>query len=305
MTTITPTTRSLTAKGATEVTDSWIPGVASTEDDVDVSHLAAPTYLGARTPPRSFGILLRALVPVLAFVLWWQATSQGWVSRTTIASPGQVWDAFREIQTNGQLRDFVGASAGRAGWGIVIGVTVGLVLGLTAGLTALAEGVVDPAMQMLRTIPFLALSPLFILWFGIDEQYKIILIAYATSLPMYAYAYLGVRNVDRKVVEAARGFGLKGWRLSLRVILPSALPNVLMALRICLAISMTALIVAEGIGTDKGIGYLVLLGKQYFRTDYMMLSIVLYALLGLGFDALIRVVERLAMPWRRHTTIRG
>jgi sulfonate transport system permease protein len=89
------------------------------------------------------------------------------------------------------------------------------------------------------------------------------------------------------------------------VILPSALPNVLMALRICLALSMTALIIAEGIGTNKGIGYLVLIGKQYFRPDYMMLSIVLYAVLGLLFDALIRVVERYAMPWRTHTTMRG
>jgi sulfonate transport system permease protein len=107
------------------------------------------------------------------------------------------------------------------------------------------------------------------------------------------------------MIESARGFGLSGPRLVRKVILPSALPNILMALRICLALTMTALIVAEGIGTDKGIGYLVLLGKQYFRTDYMFLSIVLYAVLGVAFDVVIRIIERTAMPWRRHTTIRG
>lgn len=269
------------------------------------AHLAPPRYLGLRRQPKALAAVLRTTVPVGLFLLWWVSTAQGWISKKNFASPGQVWDAFREIQKSGQLREFAIASAGRAGWGIAIGVTIGLVLGVIAGLTALAEGVVDPAMQMLRAIPFIALSPLFILWFGIDEKFKIVLIAYATSLPMYAYTYLGVRNVDRKVVEAARGFGLRGWRLTAKVILPSALPNVLMALRICLALSMTALIIAEGVGTDKGIGYLVLLGKQYFRTDYIMLSIALYAVLGLVFDVLIRVVERLAMPWRAHTTIRG
>src|SRR5262249_16348394 len=124
-------------------------------------------------------------------------------------------------------------------------------------------------------------------------------------LPMYGYAYLGVRNVDRKVVEAARGFGLKGPWLVVKVIIPSALPNILMALRICLALTMTALIVAESIGTNKGIGYRVRLGKQYFRVDYRFLSIVLYAILGIAFDIVVRLLERYAMPWRRHTTIRG
>jgi sulfonate transport system permease protein len=298
----------MTALSSAPVVDIRVddrPSEPTSPDGEDLAHLQRPAYLGQRKQSRVVNLIVRASVPVALFLLWWLSTRNGWVSTKTLASPSQVWTAFREIQQNGQLKDFVFASAGRAGWGIAIGVTIGLVLGLAAGLTALAEGVVDPTMQMLRTIPFIALSPLFILWFGIDEKYKIVLIAYATSLPMYAYAYLGVRNVDRKVVEAARGFGLRGWRLTAKVILPSALPNVLMALRICLALSMTALIIAEGIGTNKGIGYLVLLGKQYFRTDYMMLSIVLYAVLGLVFDALIRVVERYAMPWRRHTTIRG
>ena len=118
---------------------------------------------------------------------------------------------------------------------------------------------------------------------------------------MYAYTYLGVRNVDRKVVEAARGFGLRGRRLLLEVILPAALPNLLMALRICLAISVVGLIAAEQVGTTKGIGYLVMLAKQYYRPDYMVLCVVLYAALGLVFDVLVRLLERYAMPVARHS----
>lgn len=269
------------------------------------AHLEAPEYLGERHQPRWLGAALRISVPAALFALWWWYTRPGRADPTMFASPSAVWDAFREIQQNGQLSEFVAASAGRAFWGLLIGAGIGLVFGVAAGLTRLSEQLIDPTLNIVRAVPFLALMPLFILWFGIDERFKIVLIATATSLPMYGYAYLGVRNVDRKVIEAARGFGLRGPRLVAKVIIPSALPNILMALRICLALTMTALIIAEGIGTDKGIGYLVLLGKQYYRTDYMFLSIVLYAVLGVVFDVLVRIVERLAMPWRRHTTIRG
>jgi len=271
----------------------------------DTALLESPAYLGARQRPGWVGALVRCSVPVLLMALWWWYTRPGRADPNIFASPAAVWGAFREIQHNGQLSSFLLASASRAGWGLLLGAGIGLVLGVGAGLTALSEQLIDPTMNIVRTVPFLALMPLFILWFGIDEKFKIILIATATSLPMYGYAYLGVRNVDRKVIEAARGFGLKGPRLVAKVIVPSALPNILMALRICLALTMTALIIAEGIGTDKGIGYLVLLGKQYFRTDYMFLSIVLYAILGVAFDVIVRLLERFSMPWRRHTTMRG
>lgn len=293
---------------ATPVVARPAAGVAShdaTSTADATADLETPQYLGERHQPRWLGAATRISVPVALFALWWWYTRPGRADPTMFASPSAVWDALREIQQNGQLSEFVAASAGRAFWGLLIGAGVGLVLGVAAGLTRLSEQLIDPTMNIVRAVPFLALMPLFVLWFGIDEQFKIVLIATATSLPMYGYAYLGVRNVDRKVIEAARGFGLRGPRLVAKVIVPSALPNILMALRICLALTMTALIIAEGIGTDKGIGYLVLLGKQYYRTDYMFLSIVLYAVLGVVFDVLVRSIERLAMPWRRHTTIRG
>src|SRR5690606_5870590 len=144
------------------------------------------------------------------------------------------------------------------------------------------------------------LVPLFIVWFGVGDGFKVILIAFSAWGPMYAYTYTGVRNVDRKVVEAARGFGLSGVALAREVILPSAPPNILMALRISMSISLAGLIAAEGVGATAGIGYLVTLSGQYYRNDYMVLCIVMYAGIGILIDVFTRLLERFAMPWRRH-----
>jgi sulfonate transport system permease protein len=269
-----------------------------------VPDLERPQFLGTLPRPRSLSIVVRASVPVLLLATWWFLTSAEKVSPTVLASPGAVARALLELYQTGELRQFLVASFARVGAGVGVGVSVGLVLDISSGLSALGEDIVDPTMQMLRAVPFLALAPLLISWFGIDETFKVVLIACASTFPMYAYSYLGVRNVDRKMVEAARSFGLRRWRLLVQVILPSTLPSILMALRICLAISVVGLIAAEQVGTTRGIGYLVLLAKQYFRQDYMVLCILLYASLGLLFDGLIRFLERICMPWRRHSTIR-
>lgn len=270
-----------------------------------LERLEKPAFLGEKKRPRALSIVARVSVPLTLFLLWWWGSSSGRIPSSVLASPREVALAFIELEESGQLKEFVLASLNRSVFGVTLGVSVGLLLGIGAGLSALGEELVDPTMQMLRAVPFLAVVPLFISWFGIDEEFKIILIASSSAFPMYAYSYLGVRNVDRKVVEAARGFGLRGFRLLTQVILPSALPNLLMALRICLAISVVGLIAAEQVGTTKGIGYLVLLAKQYYRPDYMVLCVVLYAVLGLCFDGFIRVLERVTMPWRRHTAVRG
>ncbi|WP_406229404.1 ABC transporter permease [Nocardia sp. NBC_01009] len=266
--------------------------------------LAAPRSRVERRRPAWFSIPLRFLLPALIFAVWWIGAATGAVSEQVLAGPPRVWTAFSELLDSGQLVDFALASFVRAALGVAIGVTVGLVLGLLAGLSGLGEELVDSTMQIVRAVPFLALVPLFIAWFGIDELYKVLLIAVATVAPMYAYTYLGVRNVDRKMVEAARGFGLGGPRLVLEVILPSALPGILMALRVCLSISITGLIAAEQVGTREGVGYLVTLAQEYNRTDYMVLCVVLYALLGLVFDGLVRTIEKFAMPWRKQVAIR-
>jgi sulfonate transport system permease protein len=270
----------------------------------DVALLRSPRYLGIRPRSRKLSLLLRASIPVALLVGWWYGTTTGRIPEAVLASPREVVSALIDLKESGELSAFLLASLYRAGFGLALGVSVGLTFGVLSGLTALGEELVDPTMQMLRSVPFLALVPLLISWFGIDERFKIVLIAAASAFPMYAYSYLGVRGVDRKLVEAARGFGLHGWRLLVTVILPGALPNLLMALRICMAISVVGLIAAEQVGTTKGIGYLVLLAKQYYRQDYMVLCIVFYATLGLLLDGFIRLLERTLMPWRRGSTMR-
>ncbi|MEU5692798.1 ABC transporter permease [Actinosynnema sp. NPDC020468] len=267
--------------------------------------LAEPEFLGEKSRNRWLSLALRASVPTLLLVAWWYTTSRGLVSTEVLASPGQVVRAFGELVETGQLWDYALASFRRAGLGVGIGVGVALVLGLVSGLTRLGEELVDATVQIVRVVPFLALVPLFISWFGVDEAFKVALIAVSSASPMYAYTYLGVRSVDRKVIEAVRGFGLRGTRLAIGVILPSALPNILMALRICLGISLVGLIAAEQVGATEGIGYLVTLAQQYYRNDYMVLCIVIYAAIGIGVDLVIRLVERTAMPWRRHGTASG
>ncbi|MEV0679383.1 ABC transporter permease [Actinosynnema sp. NPDC050436] len=267
--------------------------------------LEEPAFLGTKSRNRWLSLALRAGVPALLLAAWWYSTAHDLVSTEVLASPGQVVRAFWELVGTGQLRDYALASFGRAGLGVGIGVGVALVLGLVSGLTRLGEELVDATVQIVRVVPFLALVPLFISWFGVDEAFKVALIAVSSASPMYAYTYLGVRSVDRKVVEAVRGFGLTGWRLAVGVIVPSALPNILMALRICLGISLVGLIAAEQVGATEGIGYLVTLAQQYYRNDYMVLCIVVYAVIGIGVDLVIRLVERTAMPWLRHGAATG
>lgn len=271
----------------------------------DATALERPVFLGVLPRSRSLSFVVRTSVPVVLLLSWWYGSTFGLIPSSILASPKEVLLAFLELVETGQFGEFLRASLSRAGLGVLLGVSIGLVFGAMAGLTTLGEELIDPTLQMLRAVPFLAVVPLYISWFGIDEQFKVLLIASSSAFPMYAYSYLGVRGVDRKLIEAARGFGLKGTRLLWQVILPSALPNLLMALRICLAISVVGLIAAEQVGTTEGIGYLVLLAKQYYRQDYMVLCVVLYAVLGLFFDLFIRLLERYTMPWRRHTTVRG
>ncbi|MFE3187476.1 ABC transporter permease [Nocardia sp. NPDC059240] len=273
-------------------------------DATSTPGLAPPRLRVERRRPAWLSVPLRFLLPALLIAAWWIGSATGALSPQVLAGPPKVWSALTELARSGQLADFAAASFTRAALGVALGVGAGLGLGLVAGLSTLGEELVDSTLQIVRAVPFLALVPLFIAWFGIDELYKVLLIAVATIAPMYAYTYLGVRNVDRKLVEAARGFGLTGPRLVLEVILPAALPSVLMALRVCLSISITGLIAAEQVGTTEGVGYLVTLAQEYNRTDYMVLCVVLYALLGLVFDGAVRLVERFAMPWRRQVALR-
>ena len=213
-------------------------------------------------------------------------------------------DTFADLWQHQQLLHQVTTSLRRALTGAAFGVSIGLVLGAIAGLWRIGEELLDSSLQMLRTIPFLALVPLFIVWLGIGETPKIVLIAMATVFPMYLNTYNGVRSVDRKVLEGMRSFGVTGWRLVRDVVFPLALPSILTGLRFALGVSVLALIAAEQINSSAGLGYLMLQAQNYQQGDVLVVCIIIYAALGLLADILVRVLERFTMPWRSSVSTR-
>jgi sulfonate transport system permease protein len=248
--------------------------------------------------PGRLTLARRAIAPLLLVLLWVVATVAGLIDPSVLPSPAGVAKGFVSLWTQQDLLGQIEVSLGRALAGGAIGMSLGLVFGAVAGLTRLGEELFDALLQMLRTVPFLALVPLFIVWFGIGEFPKLLLIALATSFPMYLNTYTGVRNVDRKVIEAARVFGLEGARLVREVVLPLALPSILTGVRYALGISVLVLIAAEQINASSGIGYLLNSAQLYQRVDVLLICIVIYALLGLAADLSVRLLERLLMPWR-------
>ncbi|MEY0428023.1 aliphatic sulfonate ABC transporter permease SsuC, partial [Providencia rettgeri] len=164
--------------------------------------------------------------------------------------------------------------------GFSIGGSLGLILGLISGLSRWGERLLDTSIQMLRNVPHLALIPLVILWFGIDESAKIFLVALGTLFPIYINTWHGIRNIDRGLVEMARSYGLSGIPLFIHVILPGALPSIMVGVRFALGLMWLTLIVAETISANSGIGYLAMNAREFLQTDVVVVAIILYALLG-------------------------
>ncbi len=215
-----------------------------------------------------------------------------------LASPPAVLSAAVDLWRSGQLSQALGVSLVRAGTGLFFGVTAGLVLGVVAGFSRIGDDLLDSAMQTLRALPFLSLVPLFMVWFGIGEAARIILIAVATTFPMYVSTAGAVRNTDRKLLEAARTFGLGRLAVIRQIVLPGALPSLLSGLRLSTTLSVIALIAAEEINSTAGLGYLMSEAQDFSRTDILTVCILIYGLIGLTADILIRGLERVLMPWR-------
>jgi sulfonate transport system permease protein len=255
-----------------------------------------------RSRRRSLGV--RLLVPIAIFVAWWILTVTNVIPSTTLSTPGATWDAFVQLLLHQDLVGDVGVSIRRAVLGLALGAGVGLILGIIVGLTRLGEELLDASMQMLRTVPYPALIFLFIVWFGIGEASHVLLIALATLFPMYLNTANGVRNVDRRVVEAARSFGVQGWQLVRRVVVPLAMPSIMTGLRFSAGISVIALVFTESIGASQGIGYLVSQANSLQQIPILVVCIIIYAVIGITADISVRVLERYTMPWRRHQAVR-
>lgn len=249
-------------------------------------------------PASAFGrLLLPWLVPTLLVIAWQLAGSYGWLSARILPPPLAVLEAAGSLADSGALWQHVRISALRAFSGLAVGGGLGLIAGLLTGLFKPAEVLLDSTLQMVRNVPPLALIPLVILWFGIDEGAKLFLVATGVFFPIYINTFHGIRAVDAGLIEMARSYGLRGWPLYRDVILPGALPSILVGLRYALGLMWVILIVAETISAQSGIGYMTMNAREFLQTDVVVVGILLYAALGKLADFAAKTLERLWLRW--------
>jgi sulfonate transport system permease protein len=234
----------------------------------------------------------------LALISVWQLASQvGWLSSRILPEPLAVAKAFWSLAESGELWTHVRKSLWRAVSAFLVGGSVGLAFGLLTGTSRRAELLLDTTIQMIRNIPALALIPLVILWFGIDEAAKLFLVSIGVFFPVYINTFHGIRAVDKGLIEMAKSYGLSGWPLYRDVILPGALPSILVGVRFALGLVWVLLIVSETISAQSGIGYMTMNAREFMQTDVVLVGILLYALLGKLADVLARQLERWWLRW--------
>ncbi|OZU87619.1 alkanesulfonate transporter permease subunit [Virgibacillus indicus] len=237
------------------------------------------------------------VLPIVIIVLWQILGQYKIITSTLLPTPVEVVQAGIRLFNTGELQEHVLISTQRALIGFVIGGLVGFIFGLLNGTILFVEKMVDTTIQMVRTIPHLALIPLVVLWFGIDETAKIFLVAVGVMFPIYINTFNGIKNVDGKLIEMGSVYGLSRWKLFTNIILPGSLPAILVGIRYALGVMWISLIVAETIGADSGIGFMATSAREFMQMDIVVLTIVLYAILGKLSDFVAKVFERRLLKW--------
>ena len=236
-------------------------------------------------------------VPLLLVAGWQVAVDTGHVSARVLPAPSAVIAAGWRLTRSHELPLHLWESFKRATVGLAIGGGLGLALGFLNGLSCWANRLFDSSIQMGRNVPHLALIPLVILWFGVGEEAKQFLIVIGVLFPLYINTVHGIRSIDPKLIEMGRVYGLGRWGLFRQVVLPGALPSILVGLRYALGIMWLTLIVAETIASSDGIGFMTMNARDFMQTDVLLLGIGLYALLGKLADTFARLLERWLLRW--------
>jgi len=241
--------------------------------------------------------LLSWIVPVLLLIVWQIAASAGWMSDSVLPSPVKVAEAGWNVARSGALFQNVEVSFLRAMAGLIVGGGIGFALGLANGVSKFSEHLTDSTLQMLRNIPHLSLIPLVILWFGIGEEAKLFLVALGVFFPIYLNTLHGIRTIDPQLLEMGKSYGMTNGMLFRRIILPGAMPSILVGLRFALGIMWLTLIVAETIAAQSGIGYMAMQAREFLQVDLVVFSILIYALLGKLADSVARLLEKRCLKW--------
>ncbi|MDA2419599.1 ABC transporter permease [Bacillus cereus] len=244
-------------------------------------------------------VLVRAItIPVIILIIWQLAGVFGLVSKTVLPTPLDIFLAFQELIKTGELFGHLSISVFRAAAGFFIGGGLGIILGTIVGFSTRSEQYLDPSVQMLRTVPHLAVAPLFVLWFGFGETSKVLLIADGAFFPLYVNAFLGIRGVDSKLFDVARVLEFSKRKLITKLILSAALPNLLLGARLSLGVAWVSLVVAELMGSTEGIGYMIMDARQFSNTDIVFVGIIIFAFVGKFSDSLVRLLEVKFLRWR-------
>ncbi|WP_342379852.1 ABC transporter permease [Bacillus thuringiensis] len=243
--------------------------------------------------------LIRAItIPIIILIIWQLAGVFGLVSKTVLPTPLDIFVAFQELIKTGELFGHLSISVFRAAAGFFIGGSLGIILGTIVGFSTRSEQYLDPSVQMLRTVPHLAVAPLFVLWFGFGETSKVLLIADGAFFPLYVNAFLGIRGVDSQLFDVARVLEFSKRKLITKLILPAALPNLLLGARLSLGVAWVSLVVAELMGSTEGIGYMIMDARQFSNTDIVFVGIIIFAFVGKFSDSLVRLLEVKFLRWR-------
>ena len=247
---------------------------------------------------RAYGII----TVLLLLVLWWISTSFGWIKPIYWPSFGAVFSRLNQLMVEGfrnvELWEHVSISVYRVLSGVFYGAIVGVPLGLSMGLSSVARGMFDPIVEFIRPIPPLALIPLIILWFGIDEFAKIFLLFLASLFIMTIAARAGVNSVRISKVHAAYSLGASKFQVLTRVILPNALPEMFTGLRTAMGVCWGTVVAAELVAADKGVGSMIMIAKNFLQTDTVVIGIIIIGLIGFGIEILMRIIEAKLVPWR-------
>ncbi|WP_328496358.1 ABC transporter permease [Streptomyces sp. NBC_00414] len=298
MTTTTAATGTPTGATATAVSGNGGTGETATATE------AAPLVRRTRRRRRALspGKRLpasRLIGPVLFFALWAAASAAGQLDTNAIPAPWTVLRTAGQLWSDGTLPTDILTSLQRAGSGFALGLTAGVTLALTAGLSRVGEALIDGTVQLNRAIPTLGLIPLFILWLGIGETFKIAIIAIVVYIPIYLNLYSALSGIDHRFVELAEVQGLSKFRFIREIVIPGALPGFFVGLRLGVTGSWLGLVVLEQINATSGLGYMMFQAQNYGQTDVILVGLLIYGIFGLVSDSAVRLIERRVLSWRR------
>jgi sulfonate transport system permease protein len=240
---------------------------------------------------------LGLLLPVALAVAWEIAVHVGWSNGRLVPPPSVIFNTFTELARTGELQIHAMATMWRVAWGFVFGVAAGTIAGAITGYSGLTHRLVDPTLQALRSIPSIAWVPLFILWFGIFETSKIVLIAVGVFFPVYLGVMGAVASVDRKIVEVGRVFRLSGPAMVRRILLPAVMPAYVISLRAGLGLGWMFVVAAEFLGASTGLGFLLIDGQQLGKPAQIVAAIVAFAILGKTTDWMIAAISAPFLRW--------